>query len=117
MNPKERLPNQQAIDQLKDGSVKFKEPTPDQFQASLKMNQETETVPQSFEEPDRQPMTIMSENDAYIAERMKSQPRYLDEIEVKTREEKSGQHRLSLPDYFEEFSFVLDSDAVAFFMQ
>lgn len=55
-------------------------------------------------EQDR-PITIMTENDSYISERIKSQPSELPEVEVTTREEKHGIHRLSLPDYFEPFSF------------
>ena len=51
------------------------------------------------------PLTIMTENDAYISERIKSQPQELPEIEVVTQEEKFGIHRLSLPGYFEPFSF------------
>ena len=64
----------------------------------------TKAIEEPVREADR-PMTIMTENDAYIAERMKSQPRALEEIEVVAREEKTGQHRLSLPDYFEPFSY------------
>lgn len=52
-----------------------------------------------------QPITIMTEGDAYISERMKAQPKTLADIEVTTREEKNGIHRLSLPDYFEQFSY------------
>lgn len=51
------------------------------------------------------PLTIMSENDAYIAERMKEQPKTLSEISVVSNEEKNGIHRLSLPDYFEGMSY------------
>lgn len=54
---------------------------------------------------EERPLTIMTPNDAYISERMKSQPRVLEEIEVVAREEKTGQHRLSLPDYFEPYSY------------
>lgn len=56
-----------------------------------------------YEEP--KPMTIMTEKDAYIAERMKSQPSTLEEIEVVKVEDKKGIHRLSLPDYFEQYSY------------
>lgn len=52
-----------------------------------------------------QPMTIMTEGDAYISERIKSQPRTLPEIEVEDKDERLGIHRLSLPDYFEPFSY------------
>lgn len=51
------------------------------------------------------PLTIMTENDAYIAERMKSQPQVLADIEVVPKDEKLGSHRLSLPDYFEPLSY------------
>lgn len=51
------------------------------------------------------PITIMSENDAYIAERIKSQPQDIAQVEAKTKEENFGVHRLSLPEYFEPFSY------------
>ena len=51
------------------------------------------------------PITIMSEKDAYISERMKEQPQNLADIEVTTKEEKFGIHRLSLPEYFEHLSY------------
>src|SRR3990167_3453479 len=51
------------------------------------------------------PVTIMSEHDAYISERMKAQPQTLTDIEVTTKEEKFGIHRLSLPEYFEHLSY------------
>lgn len=60
------------------------------------------TVP---EPPQVAPLTIMTENDAYIAERMKAQPKNLTDIETAPREEKTGIHRLSLPDYFEQYSY------------
>lgn len=59
--------------------------------------------------PDQQttrPFTIMTENDAYIAERMKGQPQSISDIDKEiVLEDKDGIHRLSLPDYFEPFSF------------
>ena len=51
------------------------------------------------------PITIMSQQDAYISERMKEQPQNLADIEVTTKEEKFGIHRLSLPEYFEHLSY------------
>jgi hypothetical protein len=51
------------------------------------------------------PFTIMTENDAYISERMKDQPQTLADIEVFKKEERLGIHRLSLPDDFEPFSY------------
>src|SRR3990167_10192705 len=51
------------------------------------------------------PITIMSEHDAYISERIKSQPKELADIDVTTKEEKLGIHRLSLPEYFEHLSY------------
>ena len=55
--------------------------------------------------PEAKPLVIMTEHDAYISERMKDQPQTLADIEVVTKEEKLGIHRLSLPDYFEQFSY------------
>ncbi len=52
------------------------------------------------------PTVLVSAEDAYIHERMQSQPATLSEMraqaDVKPRE---GLHRLSLPDYFEQFSY------------
>lgn len=55
-------------------------------------------------EPETRPMTIMTPDDAYIAERMKAQPKTLEDIQVEVPEMKDF-HRLSLPEYFEEFSY------------
>ena len=52
-----------------------------------------------------QPLTIVTELDAYISERMKGQPTTVADIAVVTRQEKAGRHRLSLPDYFERQSY------------
>src|SRR3990167_6206136 len=61
------------------------------------------TLPSSSE---TRPFTIMSENDAYIAERMKQQPKSITDIEfIEHEEDKVGIHRLSLPEYFEEMSY------------
>ena len=54
---------------------------------------------------EQKPLTIMTENDAYISERIKSQPSAISDIEVTTAEEKLGIHRLSLPDFFEPYSY------------
>ena len=66
-----------------------------------------ETVKQElpFVPAETKPFTIMSEADAYIAERMREQPREIADIEVIPKEETLGIHRLSLPDYFESFSY------------
>jgi len=56
------------------------------------------------EENEIKPFTIMTESDAYISERMKDQPQKLSSINVETKDERLGIHRLSLPDYFEQFS-------------
>jgi hypothetical protein len=62
--------------------------------------------PESPKEPDfRQPLTIMTEKDAYIAERMKEQPKSFEDLDIKVTEEKDGIHRLSLPDFFEPLSY------------
>ncbi len=52
-----------------------------------------------------QPVTLVTELDAYISERIKGQPKNLAEIEVETKEERLGIHRLSLPEYFEPLSY------------
>ena len=57
------------------------------------------------QERTERPLTIMTENDAYISERIKSQPSDITQVEVSTKEETLGIHRLSLPDYFEQFSY------------
>ena len=60
---------------------------------------------QDLPEKAQAPLTIMSPNDAYIAERMKEQPQSLEDIQVLPKDEKVGTHRLSLPDYFEPLSY------------
>ena len=58
-------------------------------------------------EQEQRPFTIMTEKDAMISERMKSQPKTLKEIETEVVmvEDKEGIHRLSLPEFFEVFSY------------
>lgn len=51
-----------------------------------------------------QPTVIMTEADAYIHERVASQPKDLDEIRQVTVYTETDQNRLSLPDYLERFS-------------
>ena len=65
---------------------------------------EEKPVEKKVEAPETKPFTIMSQEDAYIAERMKSQPKSLEDIRVELTEQKDF-HRLSLPEYFEQFSY------------
>lgn len=51
------------------------------------------------------PTVIMTELDSIIHERIKAQPKTLDDISQVTRTEAPGLHRLSLPPYFEAFSY------------
>ena len=51
------------------------------------------------------PVTLISERDSYISELMKSQIQDIANIEVHTKEEVNGIHRLSLPDFFEGQSY------------
>jgi hypothetical protein len=54
-------------------------------------------------EPVKDPMVIMSDTDAYIHERLKSQPKTLKEAEVKViHSHKEGDHVLSLPKEIEQ---------------
>ena len=59
-------------------------------------------------ETKRAPLVIMSEMDAYVHERLKSQPQTLEDIKIKDRIPE-GQHALSLPveikKYGDKFSF------------
>ena len=108
MNPKERQPNQ--LDQFKEGTVKYFEEPKQEVKREEKSSTFTsplknDGIREKEDRPIDRPMTIMTENDAYIAERMKSQPKALSEIEVVTSEERSGIHRLSLPEYLEPFSY------------
>lgn len=66
---------------------------------------ETKEEVKPMEQTRNQPLTIMTEHDAYISERMKDQPQVLNDIELITKDERLGIHRLSLPDYFEPFSY------------
>lgn len=50
------------------------------------------------------PTVIMSEIDSLIHDTIQSQPKTLEEIKV-TKPDVTGLHRLSLPDYFETFSY------------
>lgn len=55
-------------------------------------------------EPEAPVLVVMSEEDRYIADRMKSQPRTLDDVLlVKEIKYKPGEHRLSLPKEFKEY--------------
>ena|SRR6185436_8783449 len=50
-----------------------------------------------------EPMVILSKTDAYIHERLKSQPKTLEEVEIKASQERpSDMHRMSLPDEIKE---------------
>ncbi len=84
MNPKDSKPILQAFQESPKSTVIEKE---------------------EVREKEDRPLTIMTEGDAYISERMKAQPRALEEIEVVTHEDRLGIHRLSLPEYFEPFSY------------
>ena len=71
---------------------------------------ESPKVEPTPEPEERPPLTIVSNEDAYIANRMKSQPQTLDEVlEVKEPVYAPGKHRLSLPDellgYEDRFRF------------
>ncbi|HRZ15227.1 MAG TPA: hypothetical protein P5110_06955 [Candidatus Omnitrophota bacterium] len=56
-------------------------------------------------EPQEAPvMTMLSQDDAYISDRIKSQPRSLDEVfAVKERRYEPGEHQLSLPKEFKPY--------------
>ncbi len=71
------------------------------------MSPQKDTLEQLVPKPDEsvRPITIMSEHDAYISERMKDQPQELEDLEVITKEERLGIHRLSLPEHFEHLSY------------
>jgi len=56
------------------------------------------------ETPQRQTLTLVSETDAYIADRMKSQPKTVDEVAMlKPKRYEPGKHRLSLPEELMEY--------------
>ena len=53
---------------------------------------------------ERSPLVLVSHDDAYISDRMKSQPKTLDAVlQVKEREYAPGEHRLSLPKELKEY--------------
>jgi len=57
-------------------------------------------------EPETKPTVIMSELDSVIYDRIRSQPKDIDSLRLEIpRLDSSGLHRLSLPDYFEKFSY------------
>ena len=63
---------------------------------------------ESIPDGEREPVVILTELDSYIRERMRGQPRNLEEVvsraEVKERLTPS-QHRLTLPEFFESLSY------------
>lgn len=81
-------------------SAKETKPVLDTFSTTTS---EPKKQDQAFES---RPVTLVSEHDAYIAERIKEQPRTLAEVESEISvAEKDGIHRLSLPDFFEPMSY------------
>src|SRR3990167_2491696 len=48
------------------------------------------------------PLVIVSEIDAYVRERLKSQPKTIEEIQIREIEPQEGKHRLSLPSEIEK---------------
>ena len=57
-------------------------------------------------EQNQQPTLVMSELDSIIRERIKSQPSTIEQVDIAvSRVEAPGLHRLSLPPYFEQFSY------------
>jgi hypothetical protein len=57
-----------------------------------------------FEQQSKPILQVMTEEDAYISDRMKSQPKTLDEIAlVRAVRYAPGEHRLSLPNEFKEY--------------
>jgi hypothetical protein len=66
--------------------------------------EETPKVTSKKETPSASPTVLLSSADAYVYERMKSQPKSLDEVDVKVEEKiVPGQHRLSLPNEIKAF--------------
>lgn len=66
-------------------------------------NQASPVTPQ-----ENQKITILSELDSYIAERMKGQPQSVEDVvsRIKVHERQSlSRHRLSLPDFFQAHSY------------
>lgn len=51
------------------------------------------------------PVKILTERDAYLSELLDNQPSSLDDISIEVKEETHGIHRLSLPEFFEPFSY------------
>lgn len=71
----------------------------------LKTEQEKEVVKEVQEVQESVPMLqMLAEDDRYIADRMKSQPRTLDDVlMVKERRYAPGEHRLTLPKEFKVY--------------
>jgi hypothetical protein len=71
---------------------------------TVKAEETQKPIEQSIEPAAPQILTMMNEEDAYIADRMKSLPKTLDEVLlVKEIKYKPGEHRLSLPKEFKEY--------------
>lgn len=58
--------------------------------------------PQAPQREEHQPTVLLSQEDAYIYERLKSQPKSLEAISVRDLEKLDGKHALSLPDDLEK---------------
>jgi len=75
--------------------------TKDNKNTPVESQPETTNVPEPQEAP---VMTMLSQDDAYISDRIKSQPKTLDEVfAVKERRFEPGEHRLSLPKEFKPY--------------
>lgn len=59
---------------------------------------------EEINEKKKDPLVLVSETDAYIHERMKSQPQTLEQVEIKLKRELTeAQHALVLPSEFEDY--------------
>ena len=93
MNPKDKVNEKVAEYKAKQGLV---DPEPE---TAVSPSEPEPVKPVESTTRSAEPLVIVTDTDAYIHERMKSQPSTIEEIEVRDRSrETEGQHRLKLPD-------------------
>lgn len=100
MKTRPEEPKEDTKSTMSQFALKDKDPTPE---PKPEPKEETSSpVPVSRSEPSNESRVLLSHQDAYIFDRMKTQPKTLDEIEVLDRQRPEEQHRLSLPQELKE---------------
>lgn len=81
------------------------EPVAEVIKKTEAIESEKQKKSESEEEPERASQVLVSHTDAYVHDRMKGQPKTLDEVDIKVMEPHQGnRHRLSLPRELEQYT-------------